>query len=120
MKPTLAQPQTWTTLALIFVLPAIGAGIVGAAQPQPDPIVYYRYPELLILAVSFLAGTVCLLVTALTFFLRRTLTKIDANQTTLFDSQAVLAKELHILQGEHRGMMARCEAIPRKGARNGI
>ncbi len=44
------------------------------------------------------------------FLMIRTLNKIDANQTRIFQRMDELTKEFYALQGEHNAMMGQCPA----------
>lgn len=63
-------------------------------------------PELLQIAILGLLGLLSIAATIIGFFIARTLTKVDANQTILFERQTALERQFFELLGEHR---ARCK-----------
>lgn len=52
--------------------------------------------------VDVLSALIGLLVTVIGFFAIRTITKVDKNQTILFEQVSALWKELFLLKGEHQ------------------
>lgn len=66
-------------------------------------------PELLQIAVLGLLSLLSVATTIIGFFVARTLSKVDANQTTLFERQAALERQFFELLGEHRGRMSKVE-----------
>ncbi len=64
-------------------------------------------PELLQLTVVALLGILSVAITVIGFFITRTLRKVDANQTILFDRLTAQGEKLAELLGEHRARMSR-------------
>jgi hypothetical protein len=83
-------------LAALFFL--LFASLVNAAEKTQT---WVEHPD----AVQVLIAT---LFAALIFFVVRTLRKIDANQTLLFDKYNTLADEFHVLKGEHQAFAGKC------------
>lgn len=63
-------------------------------------------PELLQITVVALLGILSVATTVIGFFIARTLRKVDANQTILFDRLTTQGEKLAELLGEHRARLA--------------
>lgn len=64
-------------------------------------------PELLQIAIIGLLTLLSVAITIIGFFVARTMSKVDANQTVLFERQAALERKLFELLGEHRARMSK-------------
>lgn len=63
-------------------------------------------PELLQITVVALLGILSVATTVIGFFIARTLRKVDANQTILFERMTDQGEKLAELRGEHRARLA--------------
>ncbi|MGE4544214.1 MAG: hypothetical protein AB7D06_08895 [Pedobacter sp.] len=59
-------------------------------------------PEMLQIAVLALIGLLSIATTIIGFFVARTMSKVDANQTILFERQTALERQFFELLGEHK------------------
>lgn len=64
-------------------------------------------PELLQITVIALLGILSIATTVIGFFIARTLRKVDANQTILFERLTAQGEKLAELLGEHRARLSR-------------
>ena len=55
--------------------------------------------------LEFISILISVMLTVILWFISRTLRKIDANQTELFNRLDTLSKDFYELRGEHRGVL---------------